>query len=554
MSTDFEIMLPDGNGGFVGGRPKTSLDQIEGMTSYMKTLAQTATDAASIQSSIGVSGGGSGGGGGVLPHITVSAPTGCTITCTNGSTTLTTTEDNGTYEFEVPRLGNWTLNCSKTVDGVQRSADKVVNVATVQNYSVSMSYGYQYGFRIRKGESSPAGGVEYILDAVGKEPAHMNFTTGIFDYGDWGDAWFVTDNKPCMLKNNGQVDYYLNPNDYTKTEDGLDSDVSNTAYAGNAMAQLPLCWIKRYEDENYWYTIVSDVQIDSSYKAYAHTRADGSIADYVYYSMFRGSGNATKIRSLAGQTLAQSLTAANEIAGATANGSLWYTHTWGQYQLLTALLVLMGKSRDTQAVFGTGNLRSASAASGMLQTGTLKTMGQFYGYNDSTHQVKVFHIEAPWGDQWDRLAGLIVNSYKVYAKMTREDLGYRITDVNGYEDTGVTLGSLSASYITQIKCSEHGMIPTVGGGASTTYFCCPAWTTSGLTYLLVGGSANNAAANGGSFTFNANNAPSNTNWNNGCGLSYLKRICFQFFNALHNPHPLVKISRYRAGVVSGFAA
>ena len=517
MSTDFEIMLPDGNGGFVGGRPKTSLGQIEGMTSYMKTLAQTATDAASIQQSIGVSGGGSGGG--VLPHITVTAPTGCSITCVNGRTTLTTTENNGIYEFDVPRLGRWTLTCSKEISGETRTANRVVNVATVQNYAVNMSYGYRYGFRIRKGDSSAAGAVEYILDAVGKTPAHMDFTRGIFDYGDWGNEWFVTGNKPLMLKSNGTVDYYLNPSDYTKREDGLDSDVANVNYDGNAMAQFPLVWVKRYEDENYYYEIISDVQIDESYKAYAHTRADGSIADYFYYAMFRGSGSATKIRSLSGQTLAGSLTAAQEIAGCTANGTLWYTQTWSQYQLIRTLLMLMGKSCDAQAVFGTGNLRSASSASGILQTGTLKTMGQFYGYNDSTHQVKVFHVEAPWGDQWLRLAGLITDNYKVYAKMTREGLGYRITDHNGYEDTGVTIPSLSASYIISVKCSEHGMIPTAGGGSSSTYFCCPAWSATGLMYLLVGGCAYNAPAYGGVSTFDVANAPSDAHWTHGCGLS-----------------------------------
>ena len=38
--------------------------------------------------------------------------------------------------------------------------------------------------------------------------------------------------------------------------------------------------------------------------------------------------------------------------------------------------------------------------------------------------------------------------------------------------------------------------------------------------LIAGASANNATAIGGAFTFNVNNAPSNANWNNGCGLSY----------------------------------
>jgi hypothetical protein len=72
--------------------------------------------------------------------------------------------------------------------------------------------------------------------------------------------------------------------------------------------------------------------------------------------------------------------------------------------------------------------------------------------------------------------------------------------------------------------------------------------------LIVSGSANNAPANGGVSTFNVNNAPSNANWNNGCGLSRLTRNLLSNFNALHNPHPLVKIARYRVGIVGGFAA
>jgi len=65
--------------------------------------------------------------------------------------------------------------------------------------------------------------------------------------------------------------------------------------------------------------------------------------------------------------------------------------------------------------------------------------------------------------------------------------------------------------------------------------------------LIAGASANNAPALGGVFTFNVNNAPSNANWNNGCGHSYQKIVSI---NALRNPHPLVKIFRERSGIVA----
>lgn len=444
----------------------------------------------------------------------------CDITVTLGDTTLTASYDGVDYRVTLPSYGDYTVTCSKEIGGVVKSNSKVINISVVQIYEMYIDPILRYGYRIKKSEPDPYARVEYIYDAVGMKPAKMNFSTGVFDYGDWKDVWFVADNKPCMLKYDGTVDYYLDPDNYTLRDDGVTpSDVADTAYEGNAMSEIPLVWVKRYEDDKYCYTVISDVQVDDSYKAYAHTRADGTIADATYYSMFRGSGNATKIRSLAGQSIAGGLTAAQEVAGATANGSLWYTHTWSKYQLITALLVLMGKSLNARSVYGYGWFPGATSASGLITNGTLKQLGQFYGYNDNTHQVKVFHIEAPWGDQWDRLAGLILNNYTIFVKMTQEGLDYRINDVDGYTDTGITIPYWDTQFIMQVNCSEYGMIPTVVGGSSTTYFCCPAWSANNLRYLCVGGGADHSPIRGGPFTFFCGGAPNYQYWSIGCGLS-----------------------------------
>ena len=58
----------------------------------------------------------------------------------------------------------------------------------------------RYGMRINRLDSNPATRVTYILDAVGMTPAGMNFSGGGFDYGDWGEVWFVKNNRPVMLK------------------------------------------------------------------------------------------------------------------------------------------------------------------------------------------------------------------------------------------------------------------------------------------------------------------------------------------------------------------
>lgn len=439
---------------------------------------------------------------------------GGTISATSSNTAVCTVSVNGnTVTISNVAVGSATVTISLSQNGDYASA-----TATVTVTSVSV---VKYGYKISKTEADPYERVTYLYDAVGKTPAYMDFENGKFNMGDWGHAWFVELNKPCMLKSDGTVDYYLKPDNYDYREDGeTASDVSNTSYDGNAMSEIPLCYVYRYEDADYCYEIVSNVQVDENYKAYAHTRADGSIADAFYWSMFGGSGSASKIRSLAGQTLVQSLTATQEIAGCQANGSKWYTHTWSQHELLRTLCVLMGKSTDTQAVFGNGNIHEATSASGLLATGTLKASGQFFGYNDSTHQVKVFHIEKFWGDQWDRIAGLINNKGPIYVKMTPEGDGYRVTDVTGYTNTGLTAPSDSGAYISAVNMSENGAIPSNASGSSTTYYPDIYSANNGkLAYLIVGVCANYAVAFGGGFSFAVFVAPSDFTWAVGCGLT-----------------------------------
>ena len=119
------------------------------------------------------------------------------------------------------------------VTGVQATANSILAELKGQRPK-------RYGFRVKENESNPSTRVEYLFDAVGMTPAGMNFSAAAFNMGSWGDVWFVRDNFPCMVKNNGTVDYQLNPNDYSlKATTGEASDVANTAYAGNAMSAIP---------------------------------------------------------------------------------------------------------------------------------------------------------------------------------------------------------------------------------------------------------------------------------------------------------------------------
>ena len=110
---------------------------------------------------------------------------------------------------------------------LQRIAQGVEAIASTRpNYHL-------YAFHIDSTESDPEDCITYLEDAVGMTPAKMDYQNGVFDWGSWGNAFFLP--RPCMVKSDGTVDYYLNENDYTLKADGTASDVADTSYDGNAM-------------------------------------------------------------------------------------------------------------------------------------------------------------------------------------------------------------------------------------------------------------------------------------------------------------------------------
>lgn len=409
---------------------------------------------------------------------------------------------------------------------------KKIFVATLENQETILKElrgqrPKRYGFRVKIGEPDPAARVEYLYDAVGMTPAFMDYAAGAFNFGSWGNIWFVRDNYPVMVKYDGTEDYRLNPNDYAKKlTDGSPSDVANAAYGGNAMTAIPCCWVKRWEENGYRYVVFCETQYDEGYKAYAHTRKNGSIEKVHYYPMFKGCLVDNKLRSLSGQYPQYITTAQAERDAAKANGDKWDLRSWAMDELIADLLVLMSKTTHSQAAFGqgqtTGYVNDAAQHYGHIQSGTLNNKGQFYGYNDTTHQVKVFHMEGFWGGRWDRMVGLLyVNGiYKV--KMTPEGAGYNFTGEN-YTPVcdGVPGANYGSGWQKATTQTEYGCFP-VGAltGSDATFECDHHWWNNGITAVGLGGGNCDNGSKCGARCLNANNPASRANWNIGGSLSY----------------------------------
>lgn len=182
-----------------------------------------------------------------------------------------------------------------------------------------------YGLKIDKANSDTSARITYLYDAVGFTPAHMDYTNGKFEYGSWKNAFFVKNNYPVMLKNDGSEDYRLDPDDHTKKLDGTASDISDLTYAGNAFSCFDChIWMKFYEDENYQYIEVSNYKLDDDFNDYPYVRGDGTIADKIYYPMFPGYVDSnSKLRSMSGVKASSSTTTAQEVQHAENNGSIW---------------------------------------------------------------------------------------------------------------------------------------------------------------------------------------------------------------------------------------
>lgn len=381
-----------------------------------------------------------------------------------------------------------------TNDGLEEFA---TDIDTIQSQKI-------YGFHIDSSKSDPSNAVTYLEDAVGKTPAGMNYTSGTFSYGSWdADEFFMP--RPCMLNSNGTVAYYLNPNDYTKKADGTASDIANTSFNGNAMME----WGR--DGKKIWYKIVpdsgdstsasiyiADNQVDNSYHAYNFIKSDGSYVDHFYTPIYNGSLVNSKLRSISGQTIIASKTADEEISYATANGSGWYTETWSDTELINVLLILLGKSLDTQTVFGCGNTDGSS----YLATGTMNNRGLFWGKNASSSSdnsgVKVFGMENYWGNQYRRIAGLLYTKsggYKVkyaYGTSDGSTASAYSSSGTGYIDTGIGANG-SSGYLTKMNFSSGKMLHTKTSGSETTYYCDRTYYgTSSYTYY-----ANRGGSRGG---------------------------------------------------------
>ena len=419
------------------------------------------------------------------------------------------------------------------IDIISDTTGKAI-AESIKALSTKMSGGkVVYGVHINSGDSNPSTSVRYLADAAGMTPARMNYTTGKFEYGSWGNAFFLP--RPCMLKTDGTVDYYLNENDYSKKADGTASDIANVNYDGNAMMEwgdgTNLIWWKIEPDKgnpNSASLYVANYQADKDFKNLNFIDINGNEKAHFYTPIYNGSLDSNnKLRSISGQIVIKSKTASQEMTYARANGTGYEIEQYVDRLLINILLIIMGKSTETQDVFGRG--MSSETTYGepfLLKTGTMNSKGLFWGENAGEAGVKVFGMENYYGNQCRRTVGLILANGTAKVKLSpsvkdgSSATNYN-TDGTGYiEIPNSTPSGTNGGYIRDMLYTALGMFPTVITGSSSTYYpdgC--RFNIAIIAFALFGGALSEERHCGALYVF-LNAKATRWGWDVGASLSY----------------------------------
>lgn len=311
----------------------------------------------------------------------------------------------------------------------KETLDKVYNILAADEV---------YGFIEHMNVLSPTERIEYIGANAGYTPLTVNKTTGEANYGSWANFPALVGNKPWMVRSDGTPDYRLDETDYTKREDGTASDVANTAYDGGAFAWIPKIYKQEYMLGNDRVVKFSMSKRDG-FEAVGFIDTDNKELEGVWIPMFYGSIVEEKMKSISGVQPCYNNATAAEKTAIDAFGARAKFFGGPIVQTLTDLLIMFGKSTNSQAVYGNGNMSgydtSLAPTNGVKQNAVVGG-GQFYGTSDGKSLNKILHsiVLGTW-QQWmrDPYTLLVNGRYKV-----SKNYAYDLTGAT-YHDTGISL-------------------------------------------------------------------------------------------------------------------
>lgn len=330
------------------------------------------------------------------------------------------------------------------------STDGVVNTNEENRLSGSPQAYRVMTVVIDQSNSNPETCITYADDAVG-------MTAGS---SDW-DSFFG--HYPCLFKDGAEVGK-LNPNDFTKFEDGTDADITS-GNAGDVMIAFPKLGYKISTSGDIVTVSMTDNPNAEGYCYLAHTRGT-TVKDKFYLGAYKGYVTSSKLRSLSDKTPTTNTTIGNFRTQAQANGSGYDQSAFNQLIFRQCMYLLKYKNLDSQTAVGQGYTNSNSAS---IATGGTNTKGMDYGETTGKLQMKLFGLEDFWGNVNEFIDGIFSNSSRNILTATENfnDTG------SGYTNRGASgFSSDTGGYMSKVQgTSEKGFVLKEASGSATTYYC-----------------------------------------------------------------------------------
>jgi hypothetical protein len=435
-------------------------------------------------------------------------------------------------------------NASKIAAEAAETGAETAQVASAQSASESLQYRNEASTIINQGVY----GVEWkrtfpttVCTRVGDMSLHQAIT-GLPVHNRM---------RRCLLLDDGTVNYYLDPNDSTKRDDGTDSNLDGTD--GQVMVEIPEHCRRFDTDGDIQRVLIAEAPFRGSHrvpKAYVSAfeatvfRPTNLLSSVINTSPdYRGGNNNaswdSEDRSLLGMP-ATNISRINFLAFARNRGANWHSYLYEIHKTLFWLYTIEYATRNSQLGFNP-DLTAEGFRQGGLGAGVTNYSGSAWSsFNSSypifqcgmgamdnfNHSIAVTHpvlgatqitqyrgIEHPFGHIWKWTEGVnLRNGNNISMVYKANSFNFRSSDYQGYEYAG-DLGTTSA-YIREIRFGRNGdmFASNVSGASSTTFWAdylfqsIPSTGVS-LRGLLFGGSANSGARAGFVYS-SANNDPS----------------------------------------------
>jgi len=381
--------------------------------------------------------------------------------------------------------------------------------------------------------------------------------------------------RGCVLMDNGQVNYYLKPDDWTKKADGTAANLDGTD--GQVMVRIPTFYWKFETDGNVRRIMISEFPISgytqvpgmfvSAFEA-ALDRTNSKLASVVNTAaQFRGGNNNADwdeaVNTLLGRP-ATVISRTNFRTYARNRGLGWQMYFYLAHKVLWWLFVVEHGTRNSQAAVN-GSLTAEGYRQGGLGTGVTdvnstewsnfssyypfiacgasNTLGNFTGevsvevtdfggtgVNRTFTVPRYRGIENPFGHIWKNTDGINIKiqadgaggESQVWTSDDPSD--WNDSDYVGYTNRGLL--PRANGYMSQAVFGDGGeFVPKVASGGSTTYFCDYFYTSipdtgESLRTLLLGGHAI-YGSRAGFVCSNSAYSPSNTFAHIGSRLCFL---------------------------------